>query len=102
MSVLWNANIAQSINQTFDPKKPTLFYVIDRKNGGVVARYKVGCTFHPSSSSLTAYNMSTDFTFLLLPPLKRIRRPQNRRRRHRHVNLPGRINHQPPPPRRPT
>lgn len=41
MSIIWNKNVAQSIDQKWDPKAVTLFYVVDRHQGGVVAKYKV-------------------------------------------------------------
>jgi torulene dioxygenase len=41
MSIIWNKNVAQSIDQKWDPKADTLFYVVDRHQGGVVAKYKV-------------------------------------------------------------
>jgi torulene dioxygenase len=41
MSLLQYTNIAESIEQRWDPKLYTLFYVVDRKDGGLVAKYKV-------------------------------------------------------------
>lgn len=41
MSILMNKNVAESIDTDWKPKVDTLFYVVDRKNGGVVAKYKV-------------------------------------------------------------
>lgn len=41
MSIIWNKNVAQSIDQKWNPKADTLFYVVDRHHGGVVAKYKV-------------------------------------------------------------
>lgn len=41
LSLLYYKNIAQSIEQKWDPASYTLFYVVDRKKGGLVAKYKV-------------------------------------------------------------
>jgi torulene dioxygenase len=40
MSMLFNQNITESIER-WDPKANSIFYVIDRKNGGIVAKYRV-------------------------------------------------------------
>ena len=37
-----NKNVAESIDMDWKPKTDTLFYVVDRKNGGIVSKYKVG------------------------------------------------------------
>ncbi|KIK63401.1 hypothetical protein GYMLUDRAFT_41098 [Collybiopsis luxurians FD-317 M1] len=39
LSILYNQNIAQSIEK-WKPNVDSLFYVIDKKNGGVIAKYK--------------------------------------------------------------
>jgi torulene dioxygenase len=41
LSLLYYKNIAQSIEQKWDPGFYTLFYVVDRKKGGLVAKYRV-------------------------------------------------------------
>jgi torulene dioxygenase len=38
----FNNNLAQSIKTEWDPTVNTLFYVVDREHGGIVAKYKVG------------------------------------------------------------
>ncbi|KAF7975245.1 hypothetical protein HWV62_10104 [Athelia sp. TMB] len=40
MSILYHKNIAEAIDKKWNPKAFTKFYVVDRKNGGVVAKYK--------------------------------------------------------------
>lgn len=34
-------NFADAIDNTWHPEKPSIFYVVDRHNGGLVAKYKV-------------------------------------------------------------
>ena len=34
-------NVADALEKKWHPEKPSIFYVIDRHNGGVVAKYKV-------------------------------------------------------------
>ena len=41
ISILFYKNIAEAIDKKWNPKAFTKFYVVDRKNGGVVAKYKV-------------------------------------------------------------
>lgn len=38
---MYYKNIAQSIEQKWDPGLYTLFYVVDREKGGLVAKYRV-------------------------------------------------------------
>ncbi|KAG7085937.1 hypothetical protein E1B28_003467 [Marasmius oreades] len=45
LSVLYNRNIAQSIDKKWNPNLNTLFYVLDRKNGGIVAKYETSPFF---------------------------------------------------------
>ncbi|ESK85111.1 retinal pigment epithelial membrane family protein [Moniliophthora roreri MCA 2997] len=40
MSILYNQNIAQSIDKKWNPKMNSLFYIIDKASGGVVAKYE--------------------------------------------------------------
>ncbi|KZT63168.1 hypothetical protein DAEQUDRAFT_770851 [Daedalea quercina L-15889] len=40
LSLLATHNIADAIEKTWHPEKPTIFYVVDRHNGGLVAKYK--------------------------------------------------------------
>jgi len=40
LSLLYYKNIAQSIEQKWDPGFYTMFYVVDRKKGGIVAKYR--------------------------------------------------------------
>ena len=42
MSILLNKNVAESIETGWKPEIDTLFYVVDRKHGGIVSKYKVG------------------------------------------------------------
>ena len=42
MSILLNKNVAESIETGWKPEINTLFYVVDRKHGGIVSKYKVG------------------------------------------------------------
>ncbi|TFY63350.1 hypothetical protein EVJ58_g3311 [Rhodofomes roseus] len=41
LALLSTHNIADSIEKTWNPKFPSVFYVVDRHNGGLVAKYKV-------------------------------------------------------------
>jgi hypothetical protein len=41
LSLLYYKNIAQSIEQKWNPGLYTMFYVVDRKKGGLVAKYRV-------------------------------------------------------------
>ena len=34
-------NVADALEKKWHPEKPSIFYVIDRHNGGLVAKYKV-------------------------------------------------------------
>lgn len=61
MSIIWNKNVAESIDQKWNPKADTLFYVVDRHNGGVVAKYKV-CLLHRKAE--TALAILTPLSFL--------------------------------------
>ncbi|KZT06918.1 carotenoid oxygenase [Laetiporus sulphureus 93-53] len=40
MSLVLNKNVAESIDYNWNPKADTLFYVVDRNNGGLVGKYK--------------------------------------------------------------
>ncbi|KAF7798314.1 hypothetical protein EIP86_009535 [Pleurotus ostreatoroseus] len=40
LSILMNKNVAESIETDWKPETGTLFYVVDRKNGGIVSKYK--------------------------------------------------------------
>ncbi|KAH9911044.1 carotenoid oxygenase [Fomitopsis serialis] len=40
LSMLSTNNVADSIEKTWHPEKSSVFYVVDRHNGGVVAKYK--------------------------------------------------------------
>ena len=42
LSIPFNNNVAQSIKTEWDPSANTLFYVVDRVHGGIIAKYKVG------------------------------------------------------------
>ncbi|KIK63398.1 hypothetical protein GYMLUDRAFT_83894 [Collybiopsis luxurians FD-317 M1] len=44
LSILYNQNIAQAIEK-WKPNVDSLFYVIDKKNGGVIAKYKTPAFF---------------------------------------------------------
>ena len=33
-------NVADALEKKWHPEKPSIFYVIDRHNGGLVAKYK--------------------------------------------------------------
>lgn len=69
MSILYYKNIAESIDKKWDPKADTLFYVVDRKNGGIVAKYKV-LIYHECESDkflILVIHLFVDTPFLLLP-----------------------------------
>ncbi|EEB96050.1 hypothetical protein MPER_04882 [Moniliophthora perniciosa FA553] len=40
LSILYNQNIAESIDKKWNPDLKTVFYVIDKRNGGIVAKYE--------------------------------------------------------------
>ncbi|KZT63483.1 hypothetical protein DAEQUDRAFT_770558 [Daedalea quercina L-15889] len=40
LSLLLTHNVADAIDKTWHPERPSVFYVIDRHNGGLVAKYK--------------------------------------------------------------
>ncbi|CCM00316.1 uncharacterized protein FIBRA_02346 [Fibroporia radiculosa] len=40
LSVVMNGNLAESIDTNWDPHADSVFYVVDRKHGGIVAKYK--------------------------------------------------------------
>ncbi|KAJ8084349.1 hypothetical protein PM082_003118 [Marasmius tenuissimus] len=40
LPILYHKNIAQAIEKKWNPSLDSIFYVIDRKKGGIVARYK--------------------------------------------------------------
>jgi torulene dioxygenase len=46
MSLIFNKNIAESIEK-WDPKANSTFYVIDRKSGGIIAKYQVPISLKP-------------------------------------------------------
>lgn len=41
LSLLVTHNIADAIDKTWHPEKPSVFYVVDRHSGGLVAKYTV-------------------------------------------------------------
>lgn len=41
MTLPFTKNMTESIEKKWNPKADTSFYVIDRKNGGIIAKYKV-------------------------------------------------------------
>jgi len=45
VSILYNKNLVQSIGKKWNPNEPTLFYVVDRVQGGVMAKYKTPPSF---------------------------------------------------------
>lgn len=61
MSIVLNKNVAQSIDQKWNPKADTLFYVVDRHNGGVVAKYKVRFLRRKAETSLVTLTLLSFF-----------------------------------------
>ncbi|KAI0917770.1 hypothetical protein AcV7_007097 [Taiwanofungus camphoratus] len=57
-SIVFNRNIAGSINKKWNPKRNALFYVIDRHNGGVVAKYETPPFF--AFHQINSYDSGTD------------------------------------------
>jgi torulene dioxygenase len=41
LSMIWYRNVLDALDKTWKNDRPTFYYVIDRINGGVVAKYKV-------------------------------------------------------------
>lgn len=49
LPLLFHRSILSGINQKWDPNRLTEFHVVDRENGGVVAKYKVKSFVFPTS-----------------------------------------------------
>lgn len=41
LPILWNLNVMDSIKKEWDDAQDTIFYVVDRHKGGLIAKYKV-------------------------------------------------------------
>lgn len=80
MSILMNKNVAESIDTDWKPKVDTLFYVVDRKNGGVVAKYKVSIEHglskleHVYRRDVNIYRLLLSSVFIISTPSTTLRR----------------------------